>query len=379
MSRFCFGLLLLGAVGCKHSWPAGPADTGSGPLPGTSLPLQLTYNPGQDRTPTWLPDGSGILYSMERLDRPDRDRCLARIPADGGQVVAFSCAGTARLEDSVDVLESPVLDSAGRLAVVRSSSPAGLGGAFPSHLALTLGTLAPSPPLTLVQLLPFTSTSGQQIDGVSHLSWLRDGSLLLVGYRSAYLRMCDTCVAFDTLETGVELLRASWAGSVPAIQSLAATLGASSGAPGRGDTIYYTVNGDARVFRRSLAAGSDDVLRDFNGAVARDVVMGGQHVFAVVGGMVYYRTDQPVGPTQRDYGGELHMMDLAGVSDTVLGTSEPGITIWFRHPAVSPDGHRLVAEGRPYSLIRHTDEAGNLLYTDTLIAPAPNLYEYHLP
>jgi len=242
-----------------------------------------------------------------------------------------------------------------------------------------LGTLATSPPLTLVQMLPFTSTSGQQIDGVARLSWLRDGSLLLLGYRSAYLRRCDTCLAFDTLETGVEILRASWTGNVPSLQSLAATAGASSAAPGRGDTIYYTLNGDARVLRRSLSGGSDEVLRDFNGAVARDVAVGAQRLFAAVGGMVYYRTDQPVGPTQRDYGGELHMMDLAGVTDTVLGTSEPGITIWFRHPAVSPDGHRLVAEGRPYSLVRHTDEAGNLLYTDTIIAAAPNLYEYRLP
>ena len=372
--------LLVGALAaCEHSWPAGPVSYGPGPLPSRGTPAQLTYNPGQDRTPTWLPDGSGILYSMERLDRRDHDRCLARIPADGGQILGFSCAGTPQLEDSVDVLESPALGGAGRLAVVEASSPVGLGGFAPLRLELTLGTLVPSPPLTLVQQLPFTSSSGQQIDGVSHLSWLADGTLLLVGYRAAYLSVCDTCVTYDTLETGVELIRVTWAGAAPSLQSLPATGGASSVTAGQGDTMYFTLNGDARLFRRSLSSGGDAVLRDFNGAVARDVAVGGQRLVAVVGGMVYYRTDQAVGPTQRDYGGDLHMMNLAGSGDTVLGNSDPSMSIWFRHPAVSPDGHRLVAEGRPYHLIRHTDEAGNLLYTDTIIPSSPDLYEYHLP
>jgi hypothetical protein len=32
-----------------------------------------------------------------------------------------------------------------------------------------------------------------------------------------------------------------------------------------------------------------------------------------------------------------------------------------------------------YELILHVDEAGNLLYTDTIIDPTPNLYEYLFP
>jgi hypothetical protein len=63
-----------------RSWS--PIQTGSTRPRSTlhlALPRRLTFNLGDDRTPSWLPDGSGIIYSSEREDRPDHDHTDARI------------------------------------------------------------------------------------------------------------------------------------------------------------------------------------------------------------------------------------------------------------------------------------------------------------
>src|SRR5260370_36140456 len=76
------GLLLIAVLAaCEHTSPFRPGlYAPTGPL-GSGSPLRLTYNPGQDLTPTWLPDGSAILYARERLARPRPDHCLAPVPA----------------------------------------------------------------------------------------------------------------------------------------------------------------------------------------------------------------------------------------------------------------------------------------------------------
>src|SRR5207249_1196068 len=75
--------LALAVSGCGHSTPFQSGDTRSNqPFSGGS-PRRVTYNLGEDRAPAWLPDESGFVYSFERTDRPDHDRCLAWLPPDG--------------------------------------------------------------------------------------------------------------------------------------------------------------------------------------------------------------------------------------------------------------------------------------------------------
>lgn len=71
-------LLLLAACGHDDPFATPPADRGQ-PFAPTS-PVRLTFNPLDDRTPSWLPDGSGIVYSTEAPDRADHDRCIAVLP-----------------------------------------------------------------------------------------------------------------------------------------------------------------------------------------------------------------------------------------------------------------------------------------------------------
>jgi hypothetical protein len=50
--------------------------------------------------------------------------------------------------------------------------------------------------------------------------------------------------------------------------------------------------------------------------------------------------------------------------------------VWFRRPELAPDRRHLVLEGRPVTLIRHTDEAGNLLFTDTIMGRSGDIWRY---
>ena len=111
MSRH--GLLLVASLAaCEHSSPFHPGTYApTGPL-GSGSPLRLTYSPGQDLTPVWLPDGSGILYSRERVDRRDRDRCLARLPAGGGAITGELCDRIPAADDSTDAYQWPEIGRA---------------------------------------------------------------------------------------------------------------------------------------------------------------------------------------------------------------------------------------------------------------------------
>jgi hypothetical protein len=81
------GLIVLATIalsGCSHEEPFQPQDTTTDRpfLPGT--PIRLSYNPGADLRPAWLPDGSAFVYSWQQLRQADLDRCLGIMGRDGG-------------------------------------------------------------------------------------------------------------------------------------------------------------------------------------------------------------------------------------------------------------------------------------------------------
>ena len=106
------------------------------------------------------------------------------------------------------------------------------------------------------------------------------------------------------------------------------------------DTVYYTTNGDSRVYRLVLPTETITVVHDFGARIVRDVQVAGGRLVAVVGGSVSFTTDSVLGPVQRDGGGVLYLVDL--VSDVAVPLTSD--SEFFRHPALSPGGDRLVAE-----------------------------------
>ena len=139
-------------MACEHGAPFRPGEYGpNGPLnPGD--PTRLTYNPGQDLIPAWLPDGSGIVYTGERLDRADRDRCLAFLPAAGGVISHYVCRTTAP-DDSVNVFEDAAL-ARDSIAYVRASTERFLQGIAPDAQDLVVATVVAPNSARVLQRLP---------------------------------------------------------------------------------------------------------------------------------------------------------------------------------------------------------------------------------
>ncbi|MFL5449437.1 MAG: hypothetical protein ACJ8AX_12875, partial [Gemmatimonadales bacterium] len=51
-------LVLVASVACEHSSPAEPEPPQALPPVSSGSPVRLTFNRADDRTPSWLPDGS---------------------------------------------------------------------------------------------------------------------------------------------------------------------------------------------------------------------------------------------------------------------------------------------------------------------------------
>ena len=332
------GSLLFWVVGCEHTWFFQPGSYGpSGPFaPGN--PFRLTFNPGDDYAPAWIPDESGIIYTLVRLDTPHFEHCLGLLPATGGALSRVICDRAAGYLDSVTVFEEPAVAPDGQLAYVASRSD-------PNHLApdrsaLVLGTLADPTATRVLRRIPYVAPNGTAHDAITQVRWLDAHTLVYVGLRVDFPRGCSFC-APDTLRTGLEIVRLDFATSPPTLQILAGIQYATSVAPGESpDVVYYTLIGDSRVYRRVVSSGKDSVIHDFGGGtIARDVSFAGTSVAAVVGGNVSVSYDPVLGhPVQTDAGGPLYLLDLSTQRVSVLPDT------LLRRPALSPSSRHLVAE-----------------------------------
>ena len=331
-------LALLAA--CAHDTPFEAQDPHvQGPRTSVS-PIRLTYNDGDDRTAAWRPDGSASLYSSERLDLPDGDRCFNILPAGGGAVQRELCARGPGQEDSTHRFESPAV-SRGRLAFLRAVSTIGLQKSPFMHLMIgPADDPASASPVTIV---PYAAPSGRTHGAVAHLAWLNDSRLVYVGQDLFYQ---GSTFFPDTFTTGLEIVRLETSPAV-AFSIVPGTEHASSvAAGGYEDTIVYTLGGDTRVYRQSLGSGAVSVLHDFGAAgIARDVQLHGSTLVAIVGRSVLFQFEAAHGMVQRDEGGDLHIVNLATGISVVHSLPD----VLFRRPALSPDGTALVVEAAPFA------------------------------
>ncbi len=334
-------LLMLALFGCTHDSPLRPGSYTPDVPPGTGALVRLTYNPGADLSPVWLPDGSGFLYTAERADRSDRDRCLAILPPAGGTITREICDRTPAADDSVNAYSSPAVSSDGRLAYVRASAPLAVGWPLvPRYHELVVAMLAAPQQARVLQSLPYTGPSGRGHEEVTQLRWLSGSTLVYVAQHVAYITPCRGCPV-DTLPSGLELVRLDFSGPVPVLTMLPGSDQASSVAVAAPDTLYFTVNGDSRVFSLALSTDSVAVVHDFgSGGIARDVQVAGRRMVAVVGGNFTLSTDPTAGTIQQDAGGPLFQVDLDTGNETLLTP----LGVFFRHPALAPSGTRVIGE-----------------------------------
>ncbi len=360
-------LLLLPLLGCGHTEPFASPPTGSDQPFDVEPPVRLTLNEGPDRGAAWLPDGSGIVYSAQQLGRRDHDVCLALIPPGGGSQRQLTCDLSPTGADSTDALESPAPAADGRLAFVAVGSR--VQAIPPGSAAISIGSLINPTTRTRLQPVPYTLPNGRLHSGASQLRWLSPDLLVYLGERVDFRHTCDTCSEWDTVTTGVDVvsLDVRQPGTTP--EPIPGTENASGVSVGVSpDEIYYTLNADPRVYRRTLSTGIVSVVHDFGSAgTARDVHVVDDRMAAVVGGRVAYGIDPAFGLTQWDSGGTLHVVDLLTGSDVTL--DGPGL---FRRPQISPSGNGLVVEVYPLVIV---DGAPPV----TFVSRRGDLYLYGLP
>jgi hypothetical protein len=349
-------------LGCGHTEPFTPVDQGTEQPFNPTPPVRLTLNLGADRSPAWLADGSGIVYSTQSLARPDGDLCLAVLPPAGGRQRQLWCdvpgdTGTA------DAIESPAPGPDGRLLYVAGTGP--VGARNPSFEAVALAPTFDPTNARNVRTLPYTPDGGAQVNGTGQFRWLDGNRIVYLGQQVAYRTLCFGC-PLDTIVTGrsVNLFQVDQPGSIPAAVPGTELASGVAPAPG-GDAILYTISGSSLVFRRTLSTGQTDSVFDFGAAgIARDIHVSGNRLVGVVGGRVAFSTDPELGPVQWDSGGVIHVVDLVSGSDVAL--DDPGHL--YRHPALSPAGDRIVVEG--YGVI----VSGTPGAADTAVSRASDIY-----
>jgi hypothetical protein len=336
LERRTFRAAILAVLaGCGHGEPFQvPDPSAGGPLvPG--ILARLTYSPGRDRAPHWRADGSAILYTYERTDRPLHDWCLGALPPDGGSRTASWCE-VAQPDTQIAydwVAEGPNGDLAyARSATRRNAYTSGdwwvrvaPGGNFARSVAVARVGLTPP--------------GGPTLDGVQQIRWLDPTHLVYVAERRFVGRRCRSCPV-DTTITGRLLLSLDLAGS-QGPQSLPGTAYATGVAVRGPDEILFTRAGDSRVLRYTVSSGAITTAHDFGqGRIARDVQVVGDKLLAVVDGVVSVGYDSALGDTaQTDLGGDLAIVDLASGSEMKASIPFP-----VRYPALAPDGRRALVQ-----------------------------------
>lgn len=330
-------------MSCDHGTPfQSSPDRPTGPF-SNQIPRRLTFNVGDDRTPTWLPDGSGILYSSERIDRLDHDRCFNVLPPDGGTILRQYCPTDPIQDDSTNLMEAPAVSPSGRIFYHAVTS--WIGQQKLGESKFMLGSADDPANAARLALIPYTAPNGKIHSSIRSPAWTGPET---VTYLAEELFYEGSTFFPDTFFTGRDIVQLDVSSGTPAYTVIPGTDDASSVAvttePG---VIYYTLGGDTRVYRRDLPSGNVTVVHDFGSAgIARDVAVFGTSLVAVVGQSVVWQNELAHGWVQRDEGGDLYFVDLAS------GNTQPfvGDSVLFRHPLFSPDGARIVVEVQPYAL-----------------------------
>src|SRR5918998_2079426 len=106
-------LAFAATLGCGHTEPFGSPSVERDQPFDPSPPVRLTLNRGPDRSPAWLADGSGFLYSTQLVGTPESDVCLGHLPATGGSQRRLTCALTPNSVNLRDAFESAAPGSDG--------------------------------------------------------------------------------------------------------------------------------------------------------------------------------------------------------------------------------------------------------------------------
>jgi len=309
--------LFLAVGACEHTTPFSVSDYApTAPLaPGN--PTRLTYSTGADYGASWLPDGSAFLYSQEQSGL-DHDRCLALMPGGGGAVTRTICDDGDPDGDSLNAFLSAAVSPGSRIAYVRTAMLAFSGGAGPDNAALVVAPFGNPLAAEVARVLPYISPSGRSVDIASEVAWAGPATLVFLAEQVSYPCTNFGCTTSDTVATGLEIDRVDLGSGSPVLSVVPGTDLAAALTVSGPDTLYFALGGSPQVHQRILSTGADTVVFTL-GDTPTGLTAAGARLAATVSGA-------------------LHVVDLATGMDQVLRASGADA------PALSPDGHALVAQ-----------------------------------
>jgi hypothetical protein len=330
----------LAVAACGHDALFRSGDYATTQPFGNGVFHRITRNIGNDMTPTWLSDGTGVSYAFDESPT-GAGTCVGLIAPEGGTRQTIPCLDHLAT-DSVANSVWPVVAADGRVAYVWENVPPFPDLPRPDTAIVFLDELNTPGARRAVFHLPYLIPGVALYRTLSHLGWLNRDTLVAVARSTTLVNDCPSCpLQLAALDLDVVLLDLT---TTPATLTIVpGTNPASAVAPGSsGDDVYYTLDGDTRVFHRVLSTGDTSVVHDFGAAgIARDVRVAGNRLVAVVGGKVNYHVYLGPTPVQTDSGGFLHLLDLGTSLDSIL----PDSGVSYRHPTLSATGDRLVVEG----------------------------------
>jgi len=321
------GLFLLAA--CEHSTvPTGPTGGEEGPfLPG--IPMRLTYAAGDDRTPQWGNHSDEVLYAFDdiRVAGSTALGCVGGLPVAGGTRTFQSCPVDPVY--GVASLSWPAARSDGTLTFLRTW----VSGFMTAAELVRLPAGEGKAPVRVLQVPFFEPNAGKSMQGVAHLQWLSNDSLIFIGL--GVIRSLN-----DNVESGLEIVLLDTREGSDGVSGLPGTTWASSLALGEtSDTVYYTLGGDSLVYRRVRSTGVTDTVANFGSlGIARGVQVRAGRLLAVVGGDVTWGPHPSLGMAQYDYGGPIYYIDPPSGAPTPAGNPYDK----YFAPALAPDGSAVI-------------------------------------
>ncbi|HLS47734.1 MAG TPA: hypothetical protein VK012_04400 [Gemmatimonadales bacterium] len=348
---------------CTHGEPPTAPVVGlDGPfLPGN--PVRLTYAEGT-LEPGWTPDGASVFYSYVRNGgnfQRRQERCIGVLPAGGGTLTREICSRTVFPVQVDDAFTSPAISAAGRLALHHRGQPADPPAI--SNALLVMPFDAPAE-YTVARSIPFQGDMFYTT--VSSVRWLGESRLAFVGWVTELLpAACPTCDPPSAeYAQAILLVDPDAPGTATLVPGTTSATSVTEGETP--DVIYYTLTADSRIHRQVLSTGAVSVAHDFGApAIVRDVHFVGGRIVAVTDGHTELLMGNS-GPVHvRDGGGRLQVVTPGGGPVPVAAPDN----MWFRRPALSPDGTAIVAEGTPFSINEIRNSNGEIIAFDTIPGP----------
>lgn len=240
-------------------------------------PARYTFDGGLDQVGSFSADGTTLFYAFQpRLPlpplvpaRPDVDRCIGLLPANGGtrrEICRDDFAGL----DSTDAFEHAALGPDGTLLYSAYSAP--IRSLLTTSGTLRAGSLSAPYPGRILLATP-TVTAGLSFDHFGAIRWASPTTFFVQVFDQTLIGNPYNEIKTDTLQLGIGILR----GDLTATGAVFTAVAGADSASGfdlsaAGDSLYFTRLDDAALYVVAGTGGTRRVVYSLASATPRTIL-----------------------------------------------------------------------------------------------------------